>query len=290
MKTVRKAYAKINLTLEILDRRPDGYHNIRSVMQKIDLCDTLSFEKAREGKIFLTCDKAVCAPEDNLAYRAAALYRTRFTENTGRDFGLSIVIEKKIPDRAGLAGGSADAAAVLDHLFETEGGLSYDEVEEIAAMLGSDINFCLDRYRCALCTDRGIKLEPISPLCGVHIVLSVPDAGLKTPDVYAAFDASPVLFADNPSEKVKTALESGQNEVLFPSVKNAFTPICRTLCPEIGTLLSRMRSFSPKAAEMSGSGSAVFGLFTDAAAAQDAYRALLPLYPKTFSAKPITDE
>ena len=286
-KTVRNAYAKINLTLEILDRRSDGYHNIRSVMQKIALCDTLSFTEAPKGEILLSCDKTVCPSVDNLAYRAASLYRERFLRNTGRDFGLSIEVEKHIPDRAGLAGGSADAACVLDYLFEIEGGLSYTEVEELAAMLGSDINFCLDRYRCAVCTDRGIKLEPISPLCGVHIVLSVPDEGLGTPTVYSAFDRCPNIFPDNPTEKVKEALRTDQKEKLFPFIRNAFTETCVSLCPAIGTLLSRMRKLSPNAAEMSGSGSAVFGIFTDPVSAEKAYSALLPLYPKTFLTKPL---
>lgn len=285
----RPAYAKINLTLEILDRREDGYHNIRSVMQKTTLCDTVLFEDLPDGEIRLECDKAVCDMRDNLAYRAAKKYLERFKQNTGKSFGIAVTIQKRIPDRAGLAGGSADAACVLDYLYDTRRGMSYEEVEELAAELGSDINFCLNRRRCALCTDRGIRCESIPPLDGVHIVLCVPDEGLKTPQIYGEFDRNPIRFADNPSEQVKAALSERQNEKVFSLVRNAFTPICTALCPTVGTLLARMRAQNPDACEMSGSGSAVFGLFADGKAAQKAFDTLRTEYAQTFLIKTLAD-
>lgn len=282
MKTIRKAYGKINLTLEIFQKRADGYHDILSVMQKISLADELTFETVSEDRLFLTCDREVCAMTDNLAYKAAEEYRRRYREKTGGSFGLQIHIHKVIPDKAGLAGGSADAACVLDYLFDTLGGLSYREVEEIASSLGSDINFCLDRYRCALCSDRGITLTPCAPLDEKHLVVCVPDAGLKTAEVYGAFDKEPVLFADAPSLKVREKLEQGNKRRLYPFIRNAFTPVCARLCPPIGDILSRMHNRRPLACEMSGSGSAVFGIFGSAEEAQQTFRELQADFPRTF--------
>lgn len=274
MKTQRFAYAKINFTLEILDRRPDGYHDILSVMQKVALHDVLTFEFTEEKTIFVTCDKDVCAMTDNLVYKAAVEYRNRFEKRTGKSFGLSVAVEKHIPDKAGLAGGSADCACVLDFLYETVGGLSYDEVEDIAASLGSDINFCLNRYCCALCTDRGIKVEPIAPYQNGFVVIAKPEAGLKTSEVYRAFDASPIRYADTPSLAVKERLNKGDCLSIAPFVKNAFTPICTSLCPEIGNILKKMRACSPLFCEMSGAGAAVYGVFSDRERAQAAYESL----------------
>lgn len=274
MKITRFAYAKINLTLEILDRRPDGYHDILSVMQKVALHDTLTFELTDEPSIVVLCDKEVCTMTDNLAYKAAVKYRDRYRDRTGKTFGLSVFIEKQIPDKAGLAGGSADCACVLDFLHETLGGLSHDEIEEIAAALGSDINFCLNRYRCALCSDRGICVEPIAPYKDGFVVIAKPSAGLKTSDVYRTFDASPVRFSSAPSLAVKERLNRGECDTIAPFVKNSFTPICTALCPDIGSLLEKMRTFSPLFCEMSGAGAAVYGVFRDEESAQRAYVSL----------------
>ena len=127
-KVVKKAYAKINLTLEILDKRTDGYHNIRSVMQKISLCDILSFSFKDDKSITLTCSKNVCPMKDNLAYKAAELFLEKYNAKCGKSFGVDIHIEKHIPDKAGLAGGSADCACVLDCLYEHFGVVDYYEV------------------------------------------------------------------------------------------------------------------------------------------------------------------
>ena len=222
----RNAYAKINLTLEIREKREDGYHNIRSVMQKVSLCDTLTFEELPEDRIVLTCSVDVCPPEDNLAYKAAVKYLEKYKSATGKSFGTAIHINKVIPDKAGLAGGSADCACVLNHLYETYGGIAYSDVEDIAASLGSDINFCLDKYRCALCTDRGIVLEKCKPYNGENILVCVPEQGMKTGDIYRAFDASPILYDNNPSESVKRFLNEDRQNMIYDHVVNSFAPIC----------------------------------------------------------------
>ena len=289
MKIIKKAYAKINLTLEILDRRPDGYHNIRSVMQKISLCDILTFEFSDSGKIFLGCSKNVCAMEDNLAYKAAEKYLSLYTEKCGKTFGVSIYIEKNIPDKAGLAGGSADCACVLDCLYERFGVLDYSDVENIAASLGSDINFCLDKYRCALCTDRGIFLEKCFPLMCEHLLVCVPDFGMKTSDIYRAFDNAPVMFGYDPSSVVKKSLESGETETVFCNVVNCFEQICERECEDITKIRKAMLSHGAKVCRMSGSGSSVFGIFDNDKELLKCKAELERKYTKCFACTTVTE-
>lgn len=278
----KKAYAKINLTLEILDKRDDGYHNIRSVMQKVSLYDIVDFELSDSGIISLECDKYVCDEKDNLAYKAAALYSKKYFENTGKRIGAEIKIHKKIPDKAGLAGGSADCACVLDCLYEHFGGIDYQAVEAIAACLGSDINFCLENYRCALCTDRGINLQKCAPLRCENILICVPDFSMKTSEIYSAFDFSPVYFSGNPSEKVLKALSAGDYGELYKNIVNAFSPICEKKCRDIAEIKNIMFSCGAHVSQMSGSGSAVFGMFGNSAEMQKCNDILSKKYKKCF--------
>ena len=260
---IKKAYAKINLTLEILEKREDGYHNIKSIMQKISLHDLLTFGFNESGEIFLECSKDVCDMKDNLAYKAAEKFQALYKEKCNKTFGVSIYIDKHIPDKAGLAGGSADCACVLDTLYEKFGVVTYDEVEKIASSLGSDINFCLDKYRCALCTDRGIKLEKCVPYDFQNILVCVPDFGMKTPEIYKSFDENPILFDNEPTYAVKNALESKNADVIYENIVNSFESICEKQCSDITYIKETMLSFGAKASRMSGSGSSVFGIFED---------------------------
>lgn len=259
----RIAYAKINLTLEILNKRDDGYHNIRSVMQKVSLSDTLYFDFFDRGDIFLECDRKVCSAEDNLAYKAAAMFRNKYFNKTGKTFGVHIIINKNIPDKAGLAGGSADCACVLDCLYETFPGIDYVEIESIASKLGSDINFCLDRHKSALCTGRGTEIQDCMPLKDVQILICVPDYGMKTSDIYKAFDNDPIYFKNDPSGMVKDLLNAGRTSEIYSLTVNSFAPICESVCKDIAYIKETMFSQGAHAAQMSGSGSAVYGIFDD---------------------------
>ncbi|MBE6570759.1 MAG: 4-(cytidine 5'-diphospho)-2-C-methyl-D-erythritol kinase [Ruminococcaceae bacterium] len=288
-KITKKAYAKINLTLEILEKRSDGYHNIRSIMQKISLCDVLTFEFFDEERISLECNKNVCDMRDNLAYKAAEKYLALYKEKSNKSFGVHIYIEKNIPDKAGLAGGSADCACVLDCLYEKYGVLDYSDVEEIAASLGSDINFCLDKYRCALCTDRGIKLEKCTPFEWENVLVCVPDLGMKTSDIYNAFDASPILFEDNPSCVVKDALAFKDTKTVFSHIVNSFESICEKECADISHIKSIMTSHGSNASSMSGSGSSVFGFFNDAQSLNACKAELTKKYKKCFECRTVTE-
>ena len=269
MKLLQKAYAKINLTLEILGtRRGDGFHDIASVMMKVPMLYdrvTISASDASEdaGLIAFSCDRDVCAPEKNLAYLAAKRYYD-FVHNNKEEKklpGISIALKKNIPSGAGLAGGSADAAAVLNGLNELFGKLGKSELFQIALSLGSDIPFCLDPCGAALCTGRGEILEPLPTPENVRIELRFPQTPLSTAGIYAEYDR---FFGDdytkNKSLLLADALKKHEPLASFAAfLCNDFQPLCEKRCPEIALLCEQLKR-EGFYAQMSGSGSAVFGL------------------------------
>jgi 4-diphosphocytidyl-2-C-methyl-D-erythritol kinase len=182
---VLKARAKINLALDVLFRRPDGYHEVAMVMQSVALADRVTLEADSAISVAATAAELECGPS-NLAYRAAALLR----ERCGVDCGVRITLEKNIPLAAGLAGGSADAAAVLRGLNRLWGlGLKLAELENIGAALGSDVPFCL-RGGTALATGRGEALAPLPPLPSVWVVLAKPPVAVSTPPGFTEITAA----------------------------------------------------------------------------------------------------
>ena len=255
----KKAYAKINLTLEILGRRRgDGFHDIASVMHKIDLHDTVRVTVGETEGITLVCDKDVCAPEENLAYRAAKSCYVAL----GRTPRVHIEIRKSIPAGAGLAGGSADAAAVLDALGAAEGSLTDDELSALALSLGSDVPFCLERHSCAKCTGRGEIMEDLPPLALFDRVrVEVPETPLSTGGIYAAYDERyGDDYTKNGTEHMAALIGKGAPlEEIVPYMNNDFEALCVERCPAIGAIRDKMR-LEGLAAQMSGSGSAVFGI------------------------------
>ena len=262
MKTTKKSYAKINLTLEILGtKRGDGFHDIASVMHKVpSLFDEVTVELTDMG-IFLECNKDVCAPEENLAYKAAEKYIHLYKSRTGKDFGVKIDIEKNIPAGAGLAGGSGNGAAVLDALSELVGGLSENDIYEIALSLGSDVPFCLEKHTCALCTGRGELIKDIRPLENVEFELYFPKTPLPTKGIYGEYDKQyGDDYTKNKSVVMAELLEKGADiDEIARLMCNDFQPICIARCPEIEEgcrILAEKGYFS----QMSGSGSAVFGI------------------------------
>ena len=264
MRLVKKAFAKINLTLEILGtRRGDGFHDIATVMHKVEsLYDTvtLTFDGAFDA-ILLRCDKDVCAPDDNLAVRAAKAYYAV----CGRAAHLCIDLVKRIPAGAGLAGGSADAAAVLDALNEHEKALSDAELHTLAASLGSDIPFCLAKHTTALCMGRGEIICDLPTLdLKDRVTVEVPSMPLSTKGIYAAYDETHGDdYTKNKSETMAALIQKGA--ALTEIVKymcNDFQPLCEARCEEIRAIRERMIK-EGLAAQMSGSGSAVFGIDAD---------------------------
>lgn len=172
-----KAYAKINLGLDVLRRRPDGYHEVKMIMQTVDICDDLTFEKREEPGIGFQIEGAdLPADENNLVYRAAAL----LTEKRQIKKGVSITLQKRIPVAAGMAGGSADAAAALrglNALFEM--GYSMEELKEFGVTLGADIPYCIQGGT-MLSEGIGEILTPLTAPPACHVVIAKPDIDVST--------------------------------------------------------------------------------------------------------------
>lgn len=263
----RTAYCKINLTLEILGtKRNDGFHDLKSIMHKIPLGDEIElFAKNGDGNITLTCSEEVCLPCENLAYKAAEMYLEKYRENTGKNADVEIRLEKITPTGAGLGGGSADAACVLDMLACELGGVSDEETLEMAKKLGSDVPFCLERYMSAVCTGRGEQCENTARLPEkTRIVVAKPVQSINTKGIYGEYDKA---FGDDYSksetQEMQKALERGSLSDIAKHVMNDFEYVCIPRLPEIQDIKNEMKNLGAAACQMSGSGSAVFGLFDD---------------------------
>lgn len=276
-----QAPAKINLALLVGEKHPDGYHDVTSVMQSVSLCDTVTARRA-SGGITLTCsDPSLACDETNLAYRAAAL----FFEETGIEGGVHLTLEKVIPMQAGLGGGSSDAAAVLRalrRLYAPE--LPFEELERMAIRLGSDVPYCV-RGATTLVEGRGERLTQLPAMPACWCVLCKPDIACPTGAMYGEIDRRGAHLTLDIQEMVQ-ALERGDLAAVFPLIGNVFEQVIDPES-EIFTIRRRLAELGADAACMSGSGSAVFGLFTDEAAAQKAQETLVQDYPRTFFAKTV---
>lgn len=283
--TRQLAYAKINLSIDVLGCRPDGYHTVEMVMHQIRLADQVTVAVAPgTGRIRVACDRAdVPRDLDNLAGRAAALYLERFADRSQNSvaFDVSIGIEKRIPMAAGLAGGSADAAAALrglDRLLGRPAGEA--ALLALAAELGADVPFCVMGQAgtpCALAAGIGTELTPLPPL-PAFLVLATPPLGVPTAAVYQALD----LAAAGPRPDT-AALVAGLAAADFGSVTgamgNRLTASAVRLWPAIGDLLQRMEaaaagSKGPVRVQMSGSGPTVFALCQEQMDAEAIYDSL----------------
>jgi 4-diphosphocytidyl-2-C-methyl-D-erythritol kinase len=261
-----QAHAKINLTLEVLCKRPDGFHEIRSILQTIDLHDTLYIQKS-EG-ISYQCDSRGWSAEKSLVSKTVALLR----EETGYKGGAEIKIEKRIPLMSGLGGDSSDAAALL-HGFNDLWGLSLsdEKLAELAARLGSDAPFFLQGGT-ALAGGRGEKLTPLPSAAGMWLVIVIPDipteAG-KTGRMYAGL--KPSHFTDgNITEKVVEALRRGElleTAMLF----NTFENIAFADSNIERTYVDHLVKMGAMHVHLAGSGPALFAMFKDKSRAEDIY-------------------
>jgi len=267
------APAKLNLFLEILGRRDDGYHDLESLMVTVDLFDRLSFADDPSGRITLrTDDPALTTGPDNLVVRAAE----RLKGATGCTRGARIELRKAIPMQAGLAGGSSDAAATLaglDRLWglETPAG----RLDELAAGLGSDVTF-FRHAPCAVCRGRGERVEPRRLKRPLHLVLACPRVGVSTAEVYRRLIPPP---SPRPIEAFLEALDAGDTPALGRELFNRLQPVAESLEPSLGRVRDAMADLGPPLDGhlMSGSGSAYFGLARDRDAAEDAARRLATL-------------
>ncbi|MCY3680034.1 MAG: 4-(cytidine 5'-diphospho)-2-C-methyl-D-erythritol kinase [Gemmatimonadetes bacterium] len=257
MEIVEYAYAKLNLGLKILGQRSDGFHDILSVFQTVDLCDRLVFEPAEEGQIILSCDDAdLPTGPENLVYKAVLAFRSY----TGMDRGVAIAIEKRIPMAAGLGGGSSDAAAVLRVLNRVwDAGLSGDELREIGASIGSDVPFFVRQKGTAVVSGRGEHLRYVPWSADVAYVLVCPGFQVHTGWAFANYKKTLTEHGEYDSflNSVKNLPVSG----FFERIENDFLPLIVQSHPETRDILSRLTDAGAIVASMSGSGSTLYGVF-----------------------------
>lgn len=265
-----KAPAKINLSLDVLYRRPDGYHEVDMVMTMVDLADRIGLEERDDGKIRVWSNSGVIPlDERNLAWRAASLLRERY----GIRRGVTISIYKEIPVSAGLAGGSSDAAAVLKGLNRLwRLGASWEELAALGLELGSDVPFCLLQGT-ARARGRGERLEPLPPMPACWVVLAKPPMGLSTADVYGQLDVARIEGHPNIPALV-AALENGDFQGIVAQMGNVLEPVVFRQYPEVAALKERMVRFARRGVLMSGSGPTVYALLRQEAQARKLSRDL----------------
>ena len=276
-----RAPAKINLHLEVLGLRPDGFHELAMVMQSIDLADTLKMRPSADGRISLRCDRGDLPTDgSNLIVRAGELLRARsgFSE-----LGAEIVLEKRIPIGAGLAGGSSNGAAALVGLNVLWGlGMTPEALQAMAAELGSDMPFCLDGGT-QLCFGRGERLEPLrpaEPLDLAVLLIKHPEVSVSTPWAYGrcrAMRGDFYLDGEQDFEQRRQALRQGPllqalgQGAALPPLRNDLQAVVE---PEVGSVqegLALLRQAErPLAVAMSGSGPSLFALFASVAEAKAA--------------------
>lgn len=249
-----KAPAKINLTLDVLYKRPDNYHEIEMIMTTVDLADRIGLKATESGIHIESADRFVPNDSRNLAYQAAQLLKDTFNIKSG----VIISLDKQIPVAAGLAGGSSDAAATLKGLNQLwQLNLSLDELAELGAKIGSDVSFCVYGGT-ALAKGRGEIIEhlPAPPHCWV--VLAKPTIGVSTADVYGAFNPAKAEHPD--TGKMIEALKQGDYQAMCDHLGNSLESVTLEMHPEVAQIKEQMKKFGADAVLMSGSGPTVFGL------------------------------
>jgi 4-diphosphocytidyl-2-C-methyl-D-erythritol kinase len=271
------APAKINLSLDVVGRRPDGYHLLETVMQSISLADQITVQSSDESGIQLTCDDpAVPTDSRNTAHRAALLFQEAVGRNGLSGPGIKVQIKKRIPLAAGLAGGSADAAAVLFALNQLAlRRLSDLDLADLALRVGADVPFCL-RGGTVFCTGIGDQLMPLAAWSDVAVLLCCPDLPLLTATVFGRFDMSRPGRRPNRS----TVLEAVRQQCLHDLAQvsaNVLESVSLKMVPELAELKHVLRDAGAHMALMSGSGPSIYGLFSDEAACQQAYDTLTDL-------------
>jgi len=273
-----KAHAKLNLTLDILRKREDGYHDLQMVMQSISLCDELTVTPA-EGEGAMTTNLSYLPADGrNLAQLAAAAFR----EATGLGGEVDIAIEKNIPVCAGLGGGSSDAAAVLHAMNGLTGaGLSVTELAKIGERVGSDVPYCV-MGGTALAEGRGELLTPLPPLPHCWVAVCKPSFPVSTPQLFSRVDVRKIVRRPD-TAGLLAALEAGDLTGVARRMYNVFEDVMEPRRRgEIESIKAAMIDCGALGASMSGSGPTVFGLFACREEAQAACGRLGELYKNVF--------
>lgn len=278
-----KAPAKINLSIDVVGKRYDGYHLLRMINQSIDLMDTVTVTLGESGGILIECeDERVPKDERNTVYKAC---RAFFAHTGLPEAGVRIEIEKEIPMEAGLAGGSADAAAVLAALNLLTGAqLSIEELCDIGEKVGADVPFCIQGGT-AFVEGIGEVLSPLPPLPKCYFVVSKPDLSIRTADCFKAFDGEGISRRPD-IDKITAAVIAGEIGEMAGSMCNVLEEV--SSYPQIAKLKKMMLDEGALGAVMSGSGSAVAAVFEDKGDAKRCVRELEAAgYEDTFLCRPV---
>ena len=278
------AYAKLNLTLDVLGKREDGYHNLKSVMQTVSVRDDIEIDIGTGKPWCLKCDKEdIPCDERNLAWKAAKVYCEAMNKDPD---GLEIRITKRIPSQAGMGGGSADAAAVLRALNEHYGNpLSIWALAELGARVGSDVPFCVVGGTC-MCEGRGERLRKLPDMADCIFVVCKPDFSVSTPELYKKIDE--VAISKRPDHQVmESALLAGDLEKIAHNLYNVFDPVVTQDHLELNYIKSLFHQYGAVGYQMTGSGSAVFAIVTEFEHAAVICNMLKDNYPQIFIAKAV---
>ncbi|MBR3978058.1 MAG: 4-(cytidine 5'-diphospho)-2-C-methyl-D-erythritol kinase [Oscillospiraceae bacterium] len=278
------AYAKLNLTLDVLGKREDGYHDLKSVMQTISLRDDIEIDIETGKPWVLRCtNEAVPTDERNLAWKAAKVYLDAMNKDPN---GLEIRITKRIPSEAGLGGGSADAAAVLRALNKYCGNpLSILALAELGAQVGSDVPFCT-LCGTAMVEGRGERLRKLPNMPDCVFVVCKPDFSVSTPVLYNEIDSCAIAKRPD-NTAMESALLAGDFGKVAENLLNVFDPIVTQKHLELNYIKSIFNSYGAVGYQMTGSGSAVFAIVPDFEFAAVICNMLRDNYPQVFIAKPV---
>lgn len=264
-----KAYAKINLGLDVIQKLPDGYHQVKMVMQAIDLWDELTLEKTGDGIVLTTDTGELPTDENNLIYKAAKLMR----DTCSLREGIKIHLQKNIPIAAGMAGGSTDAAAAMtgmNRLFDLR--IPQAELMRLSVAIGADVPFCI-LGGTALAEGIGEQLTPLPPVPSCHVLVAKPDISVSTKYVYEHLDSTGIQRHPDIDGMI-SAIRKGNLQGVLDRMENVLESVTVPAYPVIESIKGKMLELGAAASLMSGSGPTVFGIFTEGAAAEYAFRQL----------------
>ncbi|MDO5718298.1 MAG: 4-(cytidine 5'-diphospho)-2-C-methyl-D-erythritol kinase [Tissierellia bacterium] len=272
------SYAKINLSLDVLDKRDDGYHDIITIFQEIDLRDGIYIKQKPGGELILTCDyKLLPIDEDNTLYRAWDLMKEYYEG----DPGIRAHIEKNIPIAAGLAGGSSNAAAMIKGLNQLwELNLSEEKLVEIGSKIGADVPFFF-MGGTALGVGKGDELSGLESFSGRNILIVNTGYGVSTKYVYKNYSHDPKSRID--FDNIVKTINNGDDEGFYPLISNKLEDVTIKIQPEISEIKENMKRLGARATLMCGSGPTVFGIYDDYNKLQNAFFYFKDKYDLVFS-------
>ena len=278
------AFAKLNLTLDVLGKRADGYHDLQSVMQTVSVRDDIEIDVGTGKPWVLKCtDESIPTDERNLAWKAAKLYLDTIKKDPD---GLEIRITKRIPVEAGMGGGSADAAAVLRALNRHYGNpLSIAALAELGSFVGSDVPFCT-LCGTAMVEGRGERIRKLPDMPDCFFVICKPEFSSSTPELYRKLDETEIAKRPN-NRAMESALLAGDLKQVCENIHNVFDPLVTAEHAELNYIKSLYYNYGAVGYQMTGSGSAVFAIVSEFEIAAVLCNMLKENYPKVYIAKPV---